>query len=135
MPSASSRSWTRAGVPWVTDPLARRRQERDDLLGLARTYVDALGLRLALVGAAVAGSVARGDFNQWSDIDVVVVSDDLPPDALERLTLLHAGRPGRVEPHGYTREEFRRAVARGDSLAREALELGVPLAGRLPRPH
>lgn len=118
-------------MPWVADPLDRRRRERDELLERARTYVDALARRLSLAGVAVGGSVARGDFNQWSDIDVVVVSDDLPPDALERLTLLHAGRPGRVEPHGYTREEFRRAIARGDSLAREALELGVPLAGRL----
>lgn len=40
----------------------------------------------------VFGSVARGDFNLWSDIDVLVVADNLPERWLDRL--------GRLAPLG-----------------------------------
>jgi hypothetical protein len=62
-------------MSWTADPLERRRVEREQRLGLAREHVEHIGRRIAVTGAVVAGSIARGDFNLWSDIDVVVVSD------------------------------------------------------------
>jgi hypothetical protein len=62
----------------VGEVLAARRAERERLIGLARGYVERLSARVSVLGAAVVGSVARGDFNVWSDVDVVVVSDDVP---------------------------------------------------------
>ncbi len=36
------------------------------------------------VSAAVVGSYARGDFNQWSDVDLLVVSPRFDPNPLNR---------------------------------------------------
>ena len=120
------------GSPWRSDPRIRRRAEREELIERARTHAIALAERLPIVAAAVGGSVARGDFNQWSDVDLVVVAEDLPTHPIRRLELLDAGRPPLVELHGYTPAEFRRAVARGDPLATETAQRGVLLVGELP---
>jgi predicted nucleotidyltransferase len=118
-------------VPWTADPLAGRRAERERLIALARAYVERLADVVPVGAAAVAGSVARGDFNVWSDIDVVVVSDALPEAGPARAEALALGEAPGVEPHGYTRAELRRALERGDPLVLEAVERGVPLRGEL----
>lgn len=114
----------------LADPRALRRRQREELLSLARRYVRALERRIPVVAALVAGSVARGDFNVWSDVDVVVVAEGLPPRAPERGKLLAADAPGGVQPVGYTPEEFRAALERGNPLVVEALSQGIVLAGR-----
>lgn len=119
-------------MSWAADPLAARRAERERLIGLARDYVERLSRELPLVAAVVGGSVARGDFNVWSDVDVVVVSDALPASARDRAALLGSGSVAGIEPHGYTTAEFRRALDRKDRLASEASDRGVPLTGKLP---
>ncbi len=84
---------------------------------------------MPIVAAVVVGSVARGDFNVWSDIDVIVIADALPDSALDRQTLfLDCVLPG-VQPVAFTPGEFTAALAKGNRLAREALESGVVLAG------
>jgi uncharacterized protein len=113
----------------VPDPLAARRAERAELIARAAAYVDRLRPSLDLVAAAVAGSVARGDFNVWSDVDVVVVAPGLPERAVDRAGLLLEHAPARVQPVGYTPDEFAAAVRRGDRLACEAKDRGVVLAG------
>jgi predicted nucleotidyltransferase len=118
-------------MTWTTDPLERRRGEREERLDRAREYVELLNERLPVLGAAVAGSVSRGDFNLWSDVDVVVVSDALPPPGPARGEALGDAASG-LEVHGYTSAEFARALKRGDRLAREAAERGVILIGTMP---
>lgn len=109
--------------------LSERRQERDRLLALARSYVETLSVRLPVTAAAVVGSVARGDFNLWSDVDVVVVASSLPERLPDRTALLTADAPGGVQPVGFRPEEFERAWRRGNPLAREATSGGVVLLG------
>jgi uncharacterized protein len=119
-------------MSWTADPLERRRVEREQRLALAREHVEQIGRRIPVTGAVVAGSIARGDFNLWSDIDVVVVSDALPaPGPARSHVLAHEAAPG-LELHGYTSAEFTRAVERGDRLALEAADRGVLLFGALP---
>ena len=127
MPGECWTSSTRVGVHWERDPLEARRAEREQLLVLARDHAARLARTLRLHRAVVAGSVARGDFNAWSDVDLVIVSDDLPRNARERHAALSADRPGRVEVHGYTASEFAAAITRGDALAREADSTGIPV--------
>lgn len=110
--------------------IRERRAERERLLGVAREYVERLAERLDIAAAAVAGSVARGDFNVWSDIDVVVVADDLPWRIPDRGALLIEGAPAGVQPIGFTPEEFERALAKGNVLIRDLLEHGVVLTGQ-----
>ncbi len=111
----------------MTHPVIRRRiAERDEMIATAGRYVDDLRKRLQVERAWVAGSVARGDFNVWSDIDVVVVAPDLPSPVLDRMNeFLDA--PPRVQVAAFTPEEFDVAVGRRNPLVIEALELGVDL--------
>ena len=113
----------------MRDVLAERREERDRLLAEARAYVERLAAELPIVGAAVVGSIARGDFNVWSDVDIVVVGEGLPARAPERAACLVAFAPPRVQPVGFTPEEFRAARRKGNRLAVEATQDGVILAG------
>lgn len=119
-------------MSWTADPLERRRVEREQRLALAREHVERVGRRIPVTGAVVAGSIARGDFNLWSDIDVVVVSDALPaPGPARDQALAGEAAPG-LELHGYTSAEFIHSLGRGDRLALEAAERGVVLFGALP---
>lgn len=119
-------------MSWTADPLERRRVEREQRLALARKHVEHVGRRMPVIAAVVAGSIARGDFNLWSDIDVVVVSDALPaPGPARDQALAGEAAPG-LELHGYTSAEFTRALERGDRLALEAAQRGVVLFGALP---
>lgn len=113
----------------MADALAERREERERLIGLGRAFVHELADRLPVVAAAVVGSVARGDFNVWSDVDVVVICDELPNRAPERAALLAEGAPVGFQVIGFTPEEFRATLRRGNRLAREAVETGVALVG------
>lgn len=113
----------------MTDPIVQREAERAGLIALAREYVASLTERIPVIAAAVVGSVARGDFNVWSDIDVVIVAEGLPASVLERQWLLLRGAPAGVQPVGFGVGEFRAAVAKRDRIACEAVDAGVPLVG------
>lgn len=112
----------------MDDPLAHRRREQDRLVRLARDYVDRLSRRLPVLAAAVVGSVARGDFNVWSDVDVVVVAEGLPDRVPDRAALLAEDAPPGVQAVAFSPEEFEKAWARRNPVAREAAG-GIPLAG------
>jgi predicted nucleotidyltransferase len=74
------------------------------------------------------GSYARGDFNEWSDIDVLVIAKQLPENPIERLSLVQdcMARVAGVEPLLLTPDMMQRM--RGKNLAvREALERGLVL--------
>lgn len=108
--------------------LARRRAEREALVATARSYTAALRDRLPIRAAVVFGSVARGDFNQWSDIDVLVIAEDLPANVLTRLDKL-GPRPAGVQPIPWTPDEWRIQHARRNPIALEAISKGVWLQG------
>jgi hypothetical protein len=113
----------------VPDVLAERRRERERLIDLAREYVESLAARHPVDAAVVVGSVARGDFNVWSDVDVVVVAEGLPERAPDRVGFLLEAAPPGIQPVGFSRSEFRRALAKRSRLAHEALDRGVVLLG------
>jgi hypothetical protein len=113
----------------VTDVLAERRRERERLIAIAREYVERLRARLPVEAAVVVGSVARGDFNVWSDIDVLVVAEGLPERAPDRSGFLLENAPTGVQPVGFSRSELESALAKRNRLAEEALEHGVVLLG------
>ncbi|CAN5644846.1 hypothetical protein BH20ACT2_BH20ACT2_24600 [soil metagenome] len=125
--STSMASYDRPGFAWIA---ARRRGERSEAIEAARRYAQAIGVDVALVAAVVFGSYARGDFNSWSDVDVLVLSDDLPADPQERLDVLWRRRPGGIEPVGWTLVEHqarrrRRDAARTRTTQRRRLAEGT----------
>lgn len=112
--------------------LGRRRSEQAAALETARHYATRVASEVSLVATVVFGSYARGDFNTWSDIDVLVISDALPSDARARLDLLWRHVAGPVSPVGWTQPEYQSRRARGDPIAVEAEAVGITVAGALP---
>ncbi len=98
----------------------------------AASWAAALPDELGVVAVVVFGSVARGDFNKWSDIDVLLVAEHLPSSSRDRIELLFADRPGGLEPVGWTPSELVERRRRRDPIAREANEVGVVVRGALP---
>lgn len=114
--------------------LDRRRRERDGLLERALAFAEGLDPALGVRAAVVFGSVARGDFNVWSDIDLLVVADELPERPQDRAAAM--GAAPRVSVVAWTPAELRRQSEAANPIAREALAsgvlvLGVPLDGLL----
>jgi len=109
--------------------LRQRRSEREQLVDAARRWAARLDPELEVRAVVVFGSVARGDFNVWSDLDVLVIADHLPLRWSERLALFGASRPPRLSPLGWTTAELQRQLARGNPIAVEARDHGVVVAG------
>ena len=104
----------------------RRRAEREDVIRQARDYVRAKATTLPIRSAYLVGSMARGDFNLWSDIDIVIVSDGLRGSFLERQDLF-SDRPPGFEIFPYTPEEFHSERERKNPIVVEADDVGIDL--------
>lgn len=126
----------------MTAPIIdRRRADRERMIERARSFAGDLLLRLPEMSAAVVfGSVARGDWNKWSDIDVLVVADGLSDDPRERMELaVDSAHPG-VQAVLWTPAELDDRRTRQDPIACEAESVGVGegvgvvVLGELP-PH
>ena len=90
-------------------------------------------LRDRLVLALLFGSVARGTDTAASDIDLLLVSDDLTLEAVyAALAPVEAALGRRVSPALYTTGEFeRRRAAKGGFIARILRGASIVLAGSL----
>jgi uncharacterized protein len=109
------------------DPVIRRRRgEQLALVDAARVWVGRLRGRLPLERAVVFGSVARGDFNRWSDVDLLLVSPEFRGPPLRRLEQL-GDRPARVQPVCWTPAEWRAERDRGNPIAIEAEVAGIEI--------
>jgi len=107
--------------------LEERRRLREGVLAQARQFAEAVRRRLGRATVVLYGSYARGDFNLWSDVDVIVVSDafsGVPP--LRRYDLVMEAAPPGFEVKLWTPEEARGAMAK--PWWREALKRKVVLA-------
>lgn len=109
--------------------LKERAREREEAIRLARRYTRRLAKRLGPLTAYLIGSYARGDFNDGSDIDILIISDALPDHPLRRAELLYSCLLPGIEPRGYTAAEFRRLLEKGDPAAREAVERNSVIEG------
>ena len=108
------------------------------LIGLRGELIRRLRERLAewpnLEGAWLFGSVARGDADRKSDIDLLIVANDLQaPDLHAHLTQLHAdvrswtGNDLQLVEH--TPESWRKLVRSRNPLVEQVRLDGVTLAG------
>jgi len=76
------------------------------------------------------GSLARGDYTAFSDADVIIISDDVPANPVERTVgFMDSTLPVEVEPRVYTAGEFLKMAEDGRRIVKEAVACGKLLAG------
>ncbi len=92
-------------------------------LGIQPLLGDALApLRTRVQAAWIYGSVAKGTDTATSDIDLMLVGDDLTlGEVLERLTPLEAEMGRKINPTCYTPDEFSRRRGEPDSFVNRVL--------------
>ncbi len=106
--------------------IERRKKER---IELAMEFVRSLE-ELRPLTAIVIGSTARGYFNEWSDIDVVIISNKFPDDPLRRFDLVEKPlRPG-IEPIPLRMSDLLRLVRKRAPVV-EDMRQGVFLVDEL----
>ncbi len=87
----------------------RRIEERKRRIEEALDFVRSLK-ELRPLTAVVIGSTARGDFNEWSDIDVVIISDKFPENPLRRFDMLERQLKPGIEPIPLRLVDLRRLI-------------------------
>ena len=102
--------------------IKQRERKRIEIIKAARKWVRDLNFR---VSAILIGSYARGDFNLWSDVDILLISDTFKGNPLDRLKTLDPPAGFQIIP--ISMEEFKILLRRKDILAEEALRHGVIL--------
>ncbi|MBS7626578.1 nucleotidyltransferase domain-containing protein [Candidatus Bathyarchaeota archaeon] len=102
--------------------IEKRKELRRKIIETASSWVTGLNLK---VTAVLIGSYARGDFNLWSDVDLLMVSTDFEGGPIERLKKLQIPAGFQVIP--LTTEEFNRLLIRGEKMATEAFNSGIIL--------
>jgi len=110
--------------------IKRREEKRREVIENARKWVSSLNFRTS---AILIGSYARGDFNLWSDVDIMIISDTFKENPLERLKKIDPPPGFQIIPLNL--EELEKLHSRNDVLVREFLEHGVILRDDLQLRH
>ncbi len=107
--------------------IRRRRRLRDQAIREAGEWARSLKGRVAVI---LVGSYARGDFNQWSNIDLVIVDPSLEGiRVVDRLARIST-RPG-YEVIPLTPGELERLLEKRNPIAVDAVCNGVVLRDNL----
>lgn len=115
-------------MPTAAEVIARRRADQRQRLAAARAFVDGIDATVDVRAAVVFGSVARGDFHDSSDTDVLVVAAELPSGFADRLRVIGAPVAG-VDAVAWTPHEWVTQREKRNPIAAEAVERGVWLRG------
>ncbi len=108
-----------------------RQKERKNLLEKAETYLKKLKEDQGPLSGLVFGFVSRGDFNDASDVDVLVIAEELPPHPLRRLEVLLKPQIPGVDPREYTRSELEQLKQKKDPFIQLVLEEGIILSDEM----
>ena len=87
-------------------------------------YVRELKRELDLKLVILFGSLAKGSWTESSDIDLLIVAEDLSDDPGENFIRLK--RPG-IDPHGFSVDRFLREIEKPNLIILDALEYGKRL--------
>ncbi|MEM2553282.1 MAG: nucleotidyltransferase domain-containing protein, partial [Sulfolobales archaeon] len=72
------------------EAIKERMRKRDLYIKNARIFAECVINILSSSTILVFGSVSRGDFNEWSDIDILIITrDTIPQKPSERLDVIH----------------------------------------------
>ncbi|AAM25136.1 MAG: putative nucleotidyltransferase [Caldanaerobacter subterraneus] len=83
--------------------------DRKMIQKLVKEYIDLVKKEINVKNAYLFGSYARGKYDENSDIDIAIVSDDFTGDMIEdtfRLMRLRRKIDMRIEPHPFRTVDF-----------------------------
>lgn len=115
----------------MQEVLERRKKQQMKRIEIAKQFVKKLRAEIGPITAWVYGSVAKGTFKTWSDIDVFVIAENLPHHPLKRFEVLYRFVNGGVEPKAWTLSEFLSRLERGDKQLLTMLSHRVLLVDEL----
>ena len=76
------------------------------------------------------GSLARGDYTAFSDADIIIISDNIPENPVERIEdFIDPTLSIDIEPRVYTIKEYIKMAEEGRRIIDEVLKYGILLAG------
>jgi len=95
------------------------------------SFLSSVKERIALECVILFGSQARGDFTQYSDIDLIIIAD-FKEDFFNRiLSLLKLNESKyNFEIFCYTSNEFDTMFEKGNALILDSINEGIPLRGK-----
>ncbi len=99
--------------------IERRKRQREEVIGQVSEFTKGLNFRCTVL---LIGSYARGDFNLWSDVDLLVIGEfnGTPVERLKNINL-----PPGYEAILLTPDELLRKRNKKDRFIKEAFEKGV----------
>jgi len=111
-----------------------RENIRDKVFEILNDFTKAARSVWGHVTVILVGSYLRGDFNVWSDIDVLVIVEDEDPNPLKRYDkiipiLMRFDIP--IEPVIITKKEFFKGLNKKNPLIMEAMKIGKVFADDL----
>ncbi len=59
----------------LNEEITKRSKDRDNVILSLKQYSNILEEKLGKTTLILFGSYARGDFNLWSDVDIIIISD------------------------------------------------------------
>jgi hypothetical protein len=99
--------------------IERRKRQRDEVIGQVSEFTKGLNFKCTVL---LIGSYARGDFNLWSDVDLLIIGEfsGTPVERLKNINL-----PAGYEAILLTPDELVRKRNKNDRFINESLENGV----------
>jgi predicted nucleotidyltransferase len=112
--------------------IRERVQLKEEALKEALNFSLCASRKLGRICSILFGSYARGDFNEWSDIDVLIIAERVSANPIERLGYVHEclKETPRVEPVIISLDEFRKLRKKNPAVL-DALNNGIVLLDQL----
>ncbi|MCL7384494.1 MAG: nucleotidyltransferase domain-containing protein [Thaumarchaeota archaeon] len=96
-----------------------------------RSYAEELVSKRIAETVILFGSLAKGTYSPFSDIDVLILVEDASPNPLDRISkYIDPKLPLDIEPRVLTINEFFNIIKEERRFGREILENGIVLAGK-----
>lgn len=110
--------------------IRERKNLKNEAIRYALEFVRCVEMKLNVKEAYLFGSFARGDFNEWSDIDVLIIVDNkLPKNPIKRIDLIIEClfKYTKIEPIILTYEEFEKLKIRKNPVIEDVENFGIKL--------
>lgn len=108
----------------------RRIKVRDKVIKDAKSFVRCVSKIIKIKNAILFGSYARGDFNAWSDVDILIVADDeIPSNPIHRLEMIMRciQKYPFIEPIIVNSIEYSRLKKKKNPIIQECEKYGIEL--------